>query len=128
MSQKIFDEVRAEFDADVEGDADKSWSELLDLIASYREDALDECGNGKVLRENLIALATIPLRMLAKLDAEGLPWHDIVQPPSPPEPQERLAPPLPDANALMAEAECNVKDGVDPMSLVPSGRQFLHKP
>lgn len=73
MSDKIFAEVRAEFDADREGDADKSWSELFDLVASYREAALDECGNGKVLRENLIALATIPLRMLAKLDAERLP-------------------------------------------------------
>lgn len=51
--------------------------------------------------------------------------RDIVQPPSPPEHEERLAPPLPYADALMAEAGRNVKGGVDPTSLVPSGRQFL---
>jgi hypothetical protein len=71
----------------------------------------------------IVAAHVFALGMQAMATAQGA--GDIVQPPSPPEPQERLAPPLPDAASLMAGAERNVKDGVDPMFLVPSGRQFL---
>lgn len=78
VSTRIFEEVRAEYDADACGDTSKSWPELFDALAECIADAKttlnegDDC-NEDLMREHLLAMATVPMRLLAKLDAEGLP-------------------------------------------------------
>lgn len=75
MSKRIFEEVREEYDADTEDDTSKGWEDLFGLVVDYLDDVKDAFAEDREqsTRENLIALATITMRLLAKLDAEGLP-------------------------------------------------------